>query len=154
MCRLPESVTRSLPLLIAVCFAGCVETPSNGRPITGCPDGDVERLEVAGGLVVPRDAKFLATVDRKDDRLVLVDCWADWCGPCLQLAPLLESLKRDRGDALEVVKVDIDQHPDIKAFLKVGPIPDVRVFRGGLQVDSFVGLHSREEIAAILKRHE
>ena len=130
---------------------GCVDGPSTGQPITGTPDGMVDRLVVSEGVVMHESGKFLELVDRKDQKLVLVDFWADWCGPCKALAPSLEKIKKKWGDNLEVVKVDVDQNGPIVKHLEVSSIPDVRIYRNGVQVGGFVGLAPREEIESILK---
>lgn len=139
-----------VPVLI-----GCGEGPSNGRSVEKSPDGPVEILTVAeDGTVGHTEGKFLEQVRRSDSKLILVDSWASWCGPCRQLAPILEDLKKDWGDKIEVIKLDVDQNPEISRYLGINSIPDVRIFRSGTQIDGFVGLAPREEIDSILKRHE
>ena len=76
---------------------------------------------------------------------------ASWCGPCKALAPILEDIKRERGDDIEVVKVDVDANPEIARFLNAEAIPDVRIYQGGVQVYDFVGLMPKAEIDSILK---
>ena len=143
-------VVAMVPVLI-----GCSEGPSNGRSVEKSPDGPVEILTVAeDGTVGHMEGKFLEQVRRSDSKLVLVDSWASWCGPCRQLAPILEDLKKDWGDKIEVIKLDVDQNPAISRYLGINSIPDVRIFRSGTQIDGFVGLAPKEEIDSILKRHE
>lgn len=137
---------------LGFCFAGCEGGSRNGIPVAGSPDGIVEYLAVSdAGEVEHREGNFLELVDRDDQKLVMVDFWAPWCGPCRQLAPDLEAIRKAWGDKIEVVKVDVDQSPDISEHLGVSSIPDVRIFRNGTQVESFVGVMSREEIDALLK---
>jgi len=137
---------------MAIVVAGCGEGPKNGTPVTGTPDGVVEYLAVSdAGEIEHKEGNFLELVNRTDQKLVLVDFWATWCGPCVRLAPSLEQIRKDWGDKLEVVKVDVDQVPQIAKHLGINSIPDVRIFRNGTQVGSFVGLIPREEIEALLK---
>lgn len=138
-------------LLTILCF-GCNQGPRNGKPIAGSPDGSVELLTLASdGTIEHTEGKFLELVQRTDQKLILVDFWATWCGPCRQLGPTLEKIKAKWGDGLEVVKVDVDQCPEISGYLEVNAIPDVRIYRGGTQVGDFVGTMPFSEIDSLLK---
>ena len=95
--------------------------------------------------------RFLEAVDRKDQRLVLIDFWAPWCGPCRQLSPALEATKKKWGDKLEVVKVNVDDNQAIARHLGVNAIPDVRIFSNGTQVGDFVGIMALDEIDGLLR---
>lgn len=88
----------------------------------------------------------------QSDRLVVVDFHADWCGPCRELGPVLEQAVRDLGGRVSLGKVNVDHHRELAAKCGVRGIPDVRVFRGGRQVDGFVGLLGAEAVRARLKR--
>ena len=142
-----------LPFLLTG-IVGCGGGPTNGRPIAGCPDGSVDVLTVnSDGGIEHRSSSFLAEVQRTDQKLVLVDFWATWCGPCKMLAPRLESIKKEWGDDIEIVKVDVDAsgNDQVAGFVGASAIPDVRIFRGGVQVGSFVGLMPTAEINSLLK---
>ena len=76
----------------------------------------------------------------------LVDFYAEWCGPCKMLAPVLESLDTN------VVKVDVDIHAELAQKYGVMSVPTVYIFQDGKEVDKFVGFHSKSEIEAILKK--
>jgi len=153
-----KSLKTLFGLLVIACItvlSGCGEGPANGRSVEKSPDGVVEILTVAkDGSIEHTEGKFLEQVRRTDSKLVLVDSWASWCGPCRQLAPILEDLKKDWGDKIEVVKLDVDQNPGISRHLGINSIPDVRIFRSGTQIDGFVGLAPKAEIESILKKHE
>jgi len=139
-------------LLLSAVFSGCNQGPRNGKPIVGSPDGEVELLSVAAdGTIEHSEGKFLELVQRTDQKLILVDFWASWCGPCRQLGPTLEKIKVKWGDNLEVVKVDVDQCPEISQYLEITSIPDVRIYRGGTQVGDFVGTMPFAEIDSLLK---
>jgi thioredoxin 1 len=137
---------------LAIALGGCMEGPATGTRISGCPDGTVERLTLSStGVVETVESTFLAEVNREDQVLVVVDFWAEWCGPCKALAPHLREIKRSWGDKVEIVKVDVDSNEAISRHLGINSIPDVRIFRNGVQVGGFVGLVPREEIDATLK---
>ena len=137
---------------LGFCVTGCGAGSRNGVPVAGCPDGAVEYLVVSdAGEVEHKEGKFLDLVNRSDQKLVMVDCWATWCGPCRKLAPELDAIRKAWGDRIEVVKVDVDQSPEIARHLGVSSIPDVRIFRSGIQVESFTGYMPRQEIESLLK---
>ena len=76
------------------------------------------------------DASFEADV-LKSEGPVLVDFWAEWCGPCKQIAPALEDLSKDIGDRIRVVKVNIDENPMTPSKYGVRGIPTMMLFKGG-----------------------
>jgi thioredoxin 1 len=80
---------------------------------------------------------------------VVVDFWADWCGPCRMIAPELEALAGERSD-LKVVKVDVDANPEVAARYDIRGIPTVALFRGGQRVAVSVGAKPRRTIEAEL----
>jgi thioredoxin 1 len=70
---------------------------------------------------------------------VLVDFWAEWCGPCNQIAPILEELSKDKAGQLKIVKVNIDHNPDSPAKYGVRGIPTLMIFKGGKHLSTKVG---------------
>ena len=78
---------------------------------------------------------------------VLVDFWATWCGPCQRLAPVLEELSQQ----VKVVKVDVDENPQLAMAFQVASIPTVIAFRDGKAVNQSVGVVPKETLLALLQ---
>lgn len=95
------------------------------------------------------DATFQAVVTGAKTP-VLLDCWADWCGPCHALAPTVDALARAWAGRVVVGKLDVDANPDIAARFDVRSIPTLLLFRGGRLVDRLVGVPPRASIDARL----
>lgn len=82
--------------------------------------------------------------------LVLVDFWAQWCGPCKMLGPVIEELAEDYDGKAVVGKVDIDEYQELAAKYGVMSIPTVVLFRDGKEVDRLVGLQPKQKIAQMI----
>jgi thioredoxin 1 len=96
------------------------------------------------------DATFEAEVV-KSDRPVMVDFWAVWCGPCRQISPIIEDLAGVYQGKLKVVKLDVDNNPEVAMKFGIRSIPTVLFFRDGQVVDQIIGAHPRAEFDRRLK---
>jgi thioredoxin 1 len=93
------------------------------------------------------DATFAIDV-LQSDKPVLVDFWAEWCGPCKMVAPVLDEIAGEHGEKLDVVKLNIDENPNVARDYQIMSIPTMAVFQGGQMVKSIVGAKPK---AAILR---
>ena len=86
-------------------------------------------------------------------KLVLVDFWAEWCGPCKQIAPTLEELAEKYSENLSVCKVDVDANRELALQYNVRSIPSLMIFKNGEMVDSLIGAVSLEELEDLVTRN-
>ena len=93
---------------------------------------------------------------RKDviesDKPVVVDFWAEWCGPCKKLSPILEEVAEELDGQVSVAKVNVDEERNLGAMFQIMSIPNVLIFNHGEKVDEFVGLRSKDDIVAQVKK--
>jgi thioredoxin 1 len=75
----------------------------------------------------------------QSDKAVLVDFWAEWCGPCRQVSPILEEIAGEHAEKIQVVKLNVDENPQTAAQYGITSIPTMNVYQGGQVVKSIVG---------------
>jgi len=89
----------------------------------------------------------------KSQQLALVDFWAEWCGPCRQLGPTIESIADEYVGKLKVYKMNVDENPNTPTRFHIRGIPTVILFKNGEAVDQLVGNHPRDVIVEAIKKH-
>lgn len=84
---------------------------------------------------------------------VLVDFYADWCGPCKMLAPILKQVKDAMGDRLKIVKIDVDKNQKLAAKYNVRGVPTMMLFKNGKQLWRQSGVLQKNDILEVIKQH-
>jgi thioredoxin len=105
--------------------------------------------ETSGPRIIT-DATFAREVLQAGGHPVLLDCWAEWCGPCRMLAPVLDQLAAESKGNYTVAKLNVDENPQTAAQFGIRSIPTMLIFKNGTLVDRLVGLQSKQAIAARL----
>lgn len=95
------------------------------------------------------DANFEDEV-LKSDKPVLVDYWAEWCGPCKMIAPILDELSGDYGDKIKITKLNIDENPDTPPKYGIRGIPTLMLFKNGNVEATKVGALSKSQLTAFI----
>ena len=98
------------------------------------------------------DGNFDETVIQAGE-LVLVDFWAEWCGPCKRLAPTVDALATDYTGKLTVGKLNVDDNPTTAIKFQIRGIPALLLFKGGQVVESVVGLVPKEDLKKVIDKH-
>ena len=98
------------------------------------------------------DASFEQVV-LQSDKPVLVDYWAEWCGPCKHIAPVVEQLADEYGDKLKVAKLDVDGSQQTAMKFNVRSIPSILFFKGGQHVDTVVGAVPKAYLVEKIEAH-
>ncbi|WP_448851883.1 thioredoxin [Corynebacterium sp. 335C] len=89
----------------------------------------------------------------ESDKPVLVDFWAEWCGPCKKLSPVIDELAEEMGDAAVFAKVNVDEQRELAMMFQIMSIPTVLVFKDGQKVEEIVGVRPKSELRAKVEAH-
>ena len=84
------------------------------------------------------------------DKLVIVDFWAEWCGPCRAVSPILDQIATEHSDKIDVVKLNVDDNPETAMKYQVTSIPTMKIFRGGEVVKTVIGAKPKPALEADL----
>jgi thioredoxin 1 len=98
------------------------------------------------------DANFTAVIGGTSQP-VLVDFWAEWCGPCRMLAPTVDALADELQDKAVIAKLNVDENPSVPGTYGIRSIPALLVFKDGQLVDQVVGVRSKDDLKRMLERH-
>jgi len=97
------------------------------------------------------DANFEETM--KNNKLVFIDFWATWCGPCRALAPTIDEIAQEYSKQVLIGKLDVDKNPSVAEKLQVFSIPTLILFKNGQEVERLVGLCVKKNITALIDKH-
>lgn len=89
----------------------------------------------------------------QSEKVVLVDFWAQWCGPCRMMLPVVEALAAEYGQRATVAKLNVDESPSIAQRYNVRSIPTLILFKDGKEVERVVGTTSKESLARLIDKH-
>jgi len=101
--------------------------------------------------VVVTDADFDAFVAKYP--LVVIDCWAPWCGPCRMVAPVVDALSKELAGKAVFGKLNTDENPSIPNKFNISAIPTLLVFKGGKLADRIIGAMPKDQLGAKIKKH-
>lgn len=86
----------------------------------------------------------------QSEKTVLIDFWADWCGPCRMLAPIIDEIAEEYADTVTVGKINVDEQPQLAAAFGVESIPTLIAFKNGVPLGALVGLQTKESVIDLI----
>ncbi|HET7656873.1 MAG TPA: thioredoxin [Bacillales bacterium] len=102
-------------------------------------------------IVKATDQNF---TEETSEGLVLADFWAEWCGPCKMIAPVLEEIDTEMSDKVKIVKLDVDNNQETAGNFGVMSIPTLIFFKNGEIVDKVVGYQPKEALVEVINKHQ
>ncbi len=109
---------------------------------------------MAGNIQSVADSSFQADViEASKTQPVMVDFWAEWCRPCLVLAPTVEEIAQEYAGKLKVLKMNVDENLVFPSQFNIRGIPTLLIFKGGRVADSLVGAVPKDQIEKVVQRH-
>ncbi|TGN02067.1 thioredoxin [Leptospira dzoumogneensis] len=97
------------------------------------------------------DSTFSSEINKG---MVLVDCWAEWCGPCRMVSPVLEELSSEMNEILKIKKLNVDDNQDTAQKLNIQSLPTLLLFKDGQLVDKIIGALPKAQIKSFIERHK
>ena len=107
---------------------------------------------MSAGIKHVSDASFEQDV-LKSDKPVLLDFWAEWCGPCKMIGPILEELSQEYGDKLQIAKMNVDENQGVPAQFNIRGSPTVSLFKNGAVAAQKVGALAKSQMTAFIDSH-
>jgi thioredoxin 1 len=121
-----------------------------GTPVTGSRAHYVSQWRMTMSEDMHVTEQDFDDIVQKAGVPVLVDFWAEWCGPCKMLSPVLDELAAEFGEKVKIAKVNVDQQPNLAARYGIRSIPTIILFRGGEIAEQMVGMQPKEALKAKL----
>ncbi|MHC1569752.1 MAG: thioredoxin [Candidatus Syntropharchaeales archaeon] len=110
-----------------------------------------EPEEIISSPITITDASFEEII--KKHPLVVIDCWAAWCGPCRMIAPTIDAMARDYAGKIVFGKLNVDENPNTSRKYRIMSIPLLLIFKNGVHVDQIIGAVPREMIEQKIRRY-
>lgn len=112
---------------------------------------DCFTMAMTANVIVVEPGKLDEAIEHNNN--LIVDCWADWCGPCRMLSPIIERLAKDYAGKISVAKMNVDENQaEVQRFM-IMAIPTVLFFKDGRLIDQMIGVAPKEEIEDRIRQH-
>ena len=92
-------------------------------------------------------------IEASSSKLIIVDFWAPWCGPCRMVAPIVEEISKDFEGKIKVFKLNTDENPNVASQYGIRSIPTLMIFKGGQKVDTVVGAVPKATLSGTISKH-
>ncbi|HEY5883345.1 MAG TPA: thioredoxin [Pyrinomonadaceae bacterium] len=114
-----------------------------GQPLPGSPN---DHLKASAKPITITDATFQSEV-LNSRGVVLLDCWAPWCGPCRMIGPIMEQLAAESNGRYRIAKLNVDDNPQTSSQFQIQSIPTMLIFKDGKLIDRLIGAQPKQAIA-------